>query len=54
MFMSLIYTAELRGENPFEYLTAVLQNQKPAAQCPAEWLPWTYRDTLTRAGRPTA
>ena len=48
MFMSLIYTAELRGENPFEYLTAVLQNEKAAAQCAADWLPWTYRATLAR------
>src|SRR5690606_17236403 len=44
MFMSLIYTAELRGENPFEYLTAVLQNHKAARECPGQWLPWTYRD----------
>jgi hypothetical protein len=46
MFMSLIYTAELRGENPFHYLTAVLRNEKAAAAHPAEWLPWTYRATL--------
>lgn len=46
MFMSLIYTAELRGENPFEYLTAVLRNEKAAAESPAQWLPWTYRVTL--------
>jgi hypothetical protein len=46
MFMSLIYTAELRGENPFDYLTAVLRNEKAAAASPAEWLPWTYRATL--------
>jgi len=53
MFMSLIYTAELRGENPFEYLTAVLRNEKAAAQCPAQWLPWTYRATLARMGERT-
>ena len=48
MFMSLIYTAELRGDNPFEYLTAVLRNEKAVAANPADWLPWTYRDTLAR------
>lgn len=48
MFMSLIHTAELRGENPFEYLTAVLRNHKTAALHPADWLPWTYRATLSR------
>jgi hypothetical protein len=29
MFMSLIHTAELRGENPFEFLTAFLRNLAP-------------------------
>jgi len=48
MFMSLINTAELRGENPFEYLTAVLSNETAAAACPADWMPWTYRATLER------
>jgi len=54
MFMSLIYTAELRGENPFEYLTAVLRNEKAAAETPAQWLPWTYRATLARLTERTA
>ena len=54
MFMSLIYTAELRGENPFEYLTALLRNEKAAAESPAQWLPWTYRVTLARMAEPTA
>jgi transposase len=48
MFMSLIHTAELRRENPFEYLTAILRNDKAAAQHPADWLPWSYRATLAR------
>lgn len=55
MFMSLIYTAELRAQNPFEYLTAVLRNDKAAAANPAQWLPWTYRATLDASpGRTTA
>ncbi len=48
MFMALIHTAELRGENPFEYLTAVLRNESAVADSPADWLPWTYRATLAR------
>ncbi len=48
MFMSLIHTAELRGENPFEYLTALLRNERAVAASPADWLPWTYRATLAR------
>jgi hypothetical protein len=51
LFMSLIYTAELRGENPFAYLTAILQNDKAVAEQPADWLPWTYRATLARRGQ---
>jgi transposase len=50
LFMSLIYTAELHGENPFDYLTEVQRHAKVAAQKPAEWLPWTYRATLERLG----
>ena len=52
MFMSLIYTAQLRGENPFAYLTAVLRNEKAAAATPTDWLPWTYRATLERLAEP--
>jgi hypothetical protein len=48
MFMSLIHTAELRGQNPFEYLTEVQRHAKAAADKPEEWLPWTYRATLLR------
>jgi transposase len=54
MFMSLIHTAELRGENPFDYLTAVLRNERAVALNPAEWLPWTYRATLARPGQQRA
>jgi hypothetical protein len=52
MFMSLIYTTELRSENPFEYLTAILRNEKAVAEHPAAWLPWTYRETLAGLGHP--
>ncbi len=48
MFMSLIYTAQLRGENAFEFLTQVQRHAKAAADNPADWLPWTYRATLAR------
>jgi transposase len=55
MFMSLIHTTELHGENPFEYLCAVLRNEKAVAAHPADWLPWTYRETLARiADKPGA
>jgi hypothetical protein len=49
IFMALIYTAELHGENPFEYLVALLVHSAEVAADPAAWLPWTFRVTLARA-----
>lgn len=49
IYMALIYTAELHGENPFEYLLALLVYSADAAADPAAWLPWTFRATLARA-----
>jgi transposase len=49
IYMALIYTAELYGENPFEYLVALLVHSADVAADPAAWLPWTFRATLARA-----
>lgn len=49
VYMTLIYTTQLHGENPFEYLTALLRHAREVAQTPAAWLPWNYRDTLRLA-----
>jgi hypothetical protein len=46
IYMTLIHTATLCGENPFAYITELIRNDKAVAACPAEWLPWTYRATL--------
>ena len=48
VFMSLIYTAELNGVNPFEYLTALLRHPLELAERPGEWMPWNYQTTLER------
>lgn len=48
IFMSLIYTAELNGVAPFEYLLALLRHPEELAARPGEWMPWTYRTTLER------
>lgn len=48
MFTSLIHTTELRGANPFHFLTEVQRHAKAAAESPSDWLPWTYRATLER------
>ena len=49
--MSLIYTAELHRENPFEYLVTLLVHHVLVAADPAAWLPWTFRATLATLAR---
>jgi len=53
-FMSLIHSAELNGQQPFDYLVALLRHHEEVAAAPAEWLPWNYRDALTRVPNPTS
>ena len=54
LFMSLIHTCELNGANPFDYLTELQRHAEALAAHPAEWMPWSYRDTLARLARPAA
>ncbi|HET8758912.1 MAG TPA: IS66 family transposase [Solirubrobacteraceae bacterium] len=49
IYMTLIYTAELHGENPFEYLVALFTHPAEVAADPSAWLPWTFRAALARA-----
>jgi transposase len=49
-FMTLIHTAELNGENAFDYLVALLRHPAQIAASPGEWMPWNYRTTLERLG----
>lgn len=44
--MSLIHTCQLAGENPFDYLTALLRNALRVARSPEQWFPWNYQETL--------
>lgn len=46
LYMSLIYTCELCGANPFEYLTELQRHAAEVAAVPAQWLPWNYRDNF--------
>jgi len=50
IFMSLIYTAELAGENPFDYLVELQKHAKEVKAAPHQWLPWSYRETLAVHG----
>jgi len=54
IFMSLIYTAELNGESPFDYLVALQRHHETAAAAPADWMPWSYREAVARLGKTTS
>jgi len=54
LFMSLIHTCELNGVNPFDYVTELQRHAEELKQNPSEWMPWNYRDTLTRLATPAA
>jgi transposase len=49
IFMSLIHTCQLSGVNPFDYLTALLDNADRLDEQPQDWMPWSYRETFARA-----
>jgi transposase len=46
--MSLIHTCQLCGANSFDYLIELQRHAQELAACPAEWMPWNYRETLAR------
>lgn len=48
LYMSLIYTAELNGANPLDYLTEIQRHAQELSVDPAAWMPWNYRETLAR------
>src|SRR5947209_5031977 len=54
LFMSLIHTCELNGANPFDYLTELQRHAEELKLRPSEWMPWNYRETLTRLAAATA
>ena len=48
VYMSLIHTAELANENPFDYLTQLQKHSKEVKGNPPQWMPWNYRGTINR------
>ena len=54
VFMSLIYTAELEGADPFDYLTELLKHPEELRRSPQEWMPWNYQATVAAAEAATA
>ncbi|NNK07849.1 MAG: IS66 family transposase [Myxococcales bacterium] len=53
IFMSLIYTAELSGANPFDYLTELLKHPEELQRSPCEWMPWNYQTAVAVADAAT-
>jgi len=48
-FMSLIYTAELEGVDPFDYLTELLKHPEELRHSPQDWMPWNYQAAVAAA-----
>jgi len=48
IYMSLIHTCELCKVNPFEYLQTLHTHAQVVMTGAAQWLPWNYREQLTR------
>ena len=46
IFMSLIQTCSMAGENPFDYLLALHRNPSQVAENPENWLPWNFRQAI--------
>ena len=44
--MSLIYSCQFEGVEPFGYLTALQRHKNAVAANPAGWLPWNYQASL--------
>jgi hypothetical protein len=46
MFMSIIHTSVLAGENPFDYLIAIQEHREEVMKAVGDWMPWNYRKTI--------
>jgi len=53
LFMSLIYTCELCGANPFDYLTELKRHADQLAAKPERWMPWNYRSMFDGISPPS-
>ena len=47
MLTSIIHTCVMAKENPVDYLIALQKNKRALFKSPKDWLPWTYKQTLT-------
>ena len=49
---SIIHTCVMAKENPLEYLIALQKNKRALVKSPQDWLPWTYKATLSGQSPP--
>jgi len=54
IFMTLIYSAELSGVDPFDYLTQLLRHSEEVRRSPHQWMPWNYQKAVAAAEAATA
>jgi transposase len=47
LYMSLIYSCQLCGSDPFDYLTTLQRNADSLIARPEDWMPWNYRAART-------
>ncbi|MHC9541863.1 MAG: IS66 family transposase [Vulcanimicrobiota bacterium] len=52
LYMSLIHTCELNGVNPFDYMTELQRHAEEVREDPSAWMPWNYREALTKVHSP--
>jgi transposase len=48
LFMSFIHTCSLMEINALEYITILLRNADKLAADPGQWMPWNYKQTLSK------
>jgi hypothetical protein len=46
IFMTLIETCAMNGQNPIDYLVEIQKNAENIKANPENWLPWNYQSTL--------
>lgn len=47
MFMSIIYTCEQSGINPFEYIKSLIDHAGHVKANPSKWMPWNFPAALS-------
>lgn len=54
LYMSLIETCIHNQVDPFDYLNVTETHAAELARDPGAWMPWNYRDALSKATAPPA